>query len=70
MDESWKDERFRRVDQRFDRLEASKACLDSEIRKEISELRMEFREAGAELRAELRASKAELRAEIRATRRR
>jgi hypothetical protein len=47
MEDSRIDERFRQVDQRFDRLEASIATLGSELREEI-------RESNAELRTEIR----------------
>lgn len=70
MEESRTDERFRQVDRRFDRLEASIAALGAELRKEIrssnSELRKEIKDSNAELRKEISRSTAELRAEIQA----
>ncbi len=57
MEQQWADERFRIVDQRFDRVEASIEALRTELRTEI-------RESNAELRAEIRRGNAELRGEI------
>lgn len=69
MEESWTDERFRQVDQRFDRLEASIVGLGQELRAEIrntaAELREEIKGSNTELREEMKNSSAELREEIR-----
>jgi FtsZ-binding cell division protein ZapB len=80
MEDSSTDERFRQIDQRFDRLETSIATLGTELRAEIREsnaqlrkeiqdsstqLREEIQSSNAQLREEIQSSNAELRAEIR-----
>jgi uncharacterized protein YdhG (YjbR/CyaY superfamily) len=63
MEEST-DQRFREMDGRFDRLEASVVDFRTEVRDSIAELREEIKRSNAELRKEIKDSNVELRQEI------